>query len=164
MVYASAYTYRATVWFDLTLPSPEERAWLALHYPASWPMLDPVWARVTDRLRTGGPELEWYTHGTTPITFCRLCQLPLCGGTPLHNTARIEVRGGAKYAFCSEPCAAIFKGEPERYAAHKDVVMRILAGEAPANVLELVRLYFGLDQDHWGKDTARGRYPWLEGG
>ena len=28
-VYASAYTHRATVWFDMPLPSPAERAWLA---------------------------------------------------------------------------------------------------------------------------------------
>jgi toluene monooxygenase system protein A len=161
MVYASAYTYRATVWFDLTLPGPDERAWLAQKYPETWPLLDPVWERVTDRWRTGGPELEWYTHGTTPITFCSLCQLPLCGGTPLHNTARFEIRNGRRYPLCSEPCAAIFKNQPERYAAHKDVVMRILAGEAPANVLELVHNYFGLDQDGWGKDTGRGRYPWL---
>ena len=28
MVYASAYTYRATVWFDFALPGPDERAWL----------------------------------------------------------------------------------------------------------------------------------------
>ena len=30
MVYASAYTYRATVWFNFALPGPDERAWAAL--------------------------------------------------------------------------------------------------------------------------------------
>jgi toluene monooxygenase system protein A len=63
--------------------------------------------------------------------------------------------------FCSAPCRWIFEREPERYAAHKDVVKRILAGEAPANLLELVRVTMGLTQDSWGKDVARGRYPWL---
>ena len=47
MVYASAYSYRATVWFDLVVPGPRERAWLRQKYPRSWAELDPVWARVT---------------------------------------------------------------------------------------------------------------------
>ena len=52
--------------------------------------------------------------------------------------------------------------EPERYAAHKDVVKRILAGEAPANLLELLRQYFLLTQETWGKDASGGNYPWLD--
>jgi hypothetical protein len=42
------------------------------------------------------------------------------------------------------------------------VVGRILAGKAPANLLELLRSYFGLHQDMWGKDAARGAYSWLQ--
>ena len=164
MVYASAYTYRATTWFDFALPGPAERKWLALKYPRTWHLMDPVWERITERARKAGPDLEWYTHGATPVTFCNLCQLVLCGGTPEHNTARMHVHEGQKYVFCSEPCEWIFKQEPERYKGHKDVVKRILAGEAPANVLELLRLYFGLTQDMWGKDVQRNRYPWLEPG
>ena len=163
MVYASAYTHRATVWFDMVLPGPEERAWLKGKYPKTWDLVDPVWERVTERWREGGPDVEWYTHGATPVTFCDLCQLVLCGGTPLRNTAQLLEHEGKKYIFCSEPCLWIFKREPERYAAHKDVVKRILAGEAPANLLELVRKYFGLTQDMWGKDIARGHYAWLKG-
>ena len=34
-VYASAYTYRASVWFDFVVPSPADRAWLAAKYPES---------------------------------------------------------------------------------------------------------------------------------
>jgi toluene monooxygenase system protein A len=161
MVYASAYTYRATVWFDVALPSPDERAWLAQKYPSSWKLYDPIWQRLTERWRRSGPNVEWYTHGATPVTFCDLCQLVLCGGTPLKNAAETLVHGGRKYVFCSAPCRWIFEREPERYAAHKDVVKRILAGEAPANLLELVRVTMGLTQDSWGKDVARGRYPWL---
>jgi toluene monooxygenase system protein A len=162
MVYASAYTYRATVWFDLTLPGPDERAWLAEKYPRTWHMLDPIWSRVTERWRACDPEVEWYTHGTTPVTFCNLCQLVLCGGTPDANSARTLVHDGRKYIFCSQPCERIFLCEPERYAAHKDVVQRILAGEAPANLLELLRKYFGLTQDMWGRDAMHGSYPWLK--
>jgi toluene monooxygenase system protein A len=86
----------------------------------------------------------------------------LCGGTPTQNSARVLEHRGERYVFCSEPCEWIFRQEPERYAEHKDVVGRILTGEAPANLLELCRKYFGLSQDTWGKDVHRGRYEWLE--
>jgi toluene monooxygenase system protein A len=162
MVYASAYTYRATVWFDLALPGPDERAWLAEKYPDSWQGFDPIWRHLAERWRRGGPELEWYTHGATPVGFCNLCQLVLCGGTPEENSARVIDIQGERRIFCSEPCEWIFRQEPERYLAHKDVVRRILTGEAPANLLELCRKYFGLSQDMWGKDARRGRYDWLD--
>lgn len=50
----------------------------------------------------------------------------------------------------------------ERYRHHKDVVKRILAGEAPANLLELLRKYFSLTQEMWGKDVEQGNYNWLQ--
>jgi toluene monooxygenase system protein A len=161
MVYASAYTHRATVWFDPVLPGPEDRAWLAEKYGQTWPLFDPIWERVTERWRESGPGVEWYTHGATPVGFCDLCQIVLCGGTPQENSARTAERDGRKYIFCSDPCQWIFDSEPERYAEHKDVVKRILAGEAPANLLELLRNYFGLTQDIRGEDVAHGRYAWL---
>jgi toluene monooxygenase system protein A len=161
MVYVSAYTYRATTWFDFVLPGPDERAWLREKYPTSWQLFDPLWERITERWVESGPEVEWHTHGTTPVGFCDLCQLVLSGGTPEQNTARVIVHGDRKYVFCSEPCQWIFQREPDRYAAHRTVVGRILAGEAPANLLELLRKYFGLSQHDWGKDAMRGRYPWL---
>jgi toluene monooxygenase system protein A len=65
------------------------------------------------------------------------------------------------YIFCSEPCRWVFQREPERYAAHRDVVKRILAGDAPANLLELLR-HFGLSKESWGKDMQRGDYPWMQ--
>ena len=163
MVYASAYTYRATVWFNFALPGPDERAWLRAKYPRTWDLMDPIWERVTERWRQSGPGVEWYSHGATPVTFCDLCQLVLCGGTPLHNTAQTLAYEGRPYIFCSEPCRWIFQREPERYAGHKDVVKRILAGEAPANLLELVRNYFGLTPGTWGRDVVSGAYPWLAG-
>jgi toluene monooxygenase system protein A len=162
MLFASAYTYRATLWFDVPVPGPAERAWLAQKYPESWAQLDPVWERISTRWREAGPGVEWYTHGATPVGFCDLCQLVLCGGTPSENSARVLEYRGERKIFCSEPCAWIFEREPERYAAHKGVVKRILEGKAPANLLELLRCYFGLTQDMWGQDVARGRYAWLD--
>jgi toluene monooxygenase system protein A len=161
MVYASAYTYRSTVWFDFALPGPEERDWLREKYPRTWDMFDPVWERITDRWRQIGPDVEWYTQGVTPIGVCNLCQIILSNGTPQQNSARIVDHDGRKYIFCSEPCAWIFSREPERYADHKDFVQRILAGEAPANVVELSRAYFGLTPEVRGEDMLRGHYPWL---
>lgn len=160
MVYASAYTYRATTWFDFALPGPEERMWLADHYPDTWPMLDPIWQRISERWARSGPGVEWYTHGATPVAFCNLCQLVLCGGTPADNSARTTTRDGRRYVFCSEPCERLFEREPERYAGHKDVVARILGGEAPGNLIELLG-YFGLHREMWGKDVTGGSYPWL---
>jgi toluene monooxygenase system protein A len=161
MVYASAYTYRATVWFDFTLPGPAERAWLREKYPATWDAIDPVWEQLTARWRKSGPRVEWYTHGATPVGFCDLCQLVLSGGTPERNTARVHTVAGEKYVFCSEPCLVLFEKESERYVGHKSIVRRILEGEAPANLLELLR-YFGLTPSTWGEDVHGGDYPWLE--
>jgi toluene monooxygenase system protein A len=62
--------------------------------------------------------------------------------------------------FCSAPCRELFDAEPERYAAHQGVVERILAGQAPANLLELLR-YFGLSEASWGRDVAGGDYDFL---
>ena len=162
MVYASAYTYRATVWFNMVVPGPLEQEWLRQKYPQSWHLFEPVWNQVSERWQQTDPGVEWHTHGATPVTFCDLCQLVLCGGSPLANTANTLVHGGRSYILCSEPCRWIFLQEPERYAAHKDIVKRILAGEAPANLLVLLRQYFLLTQDTWGKDVYQGNYPWLK--
>ena len=162
MVYVAAYTYRATVWFNMVVPGPQERRWLKAKYPRYWHLIDPMWECVTERWRDTDPGIEWSAHGLTPVGFCDLCQIVLCGGTPLHNTATTFDYGGRRYIFCSEPCAWIFKSEPDRYAAHKDVVKRILAAEAPANILELTRKYFQLTPDTWGKDVLGGRYEWLD--
>jgi toluene monooxygenase system protein A len=161
MLYASAYTYRASTWFDFVLPGPAELAWLNEKYPQTFPELRPVWQNISERWRAAGPGVEWYTHGTTPVAFCNLCQLVLCGGTPSRNSAVFLERDGRRYVFCSEPCQELFEAEPERYAAHQGVVERILAGRAPANLLELLR-YFGLSESNWGRDVRAGDYEFLQ--
>jgi len=162
MVYASAYTYRASVWFDLALPGPDERAWLRAHYPASWPALDPVWERVTESWRQADAGNEFAVHGSAIIGFCELCQLVLSAGTPARNDAVVVERGADKRIFCSEECRWLFEREPERYAAHRGVVKRVLAGEAPPNLLAMLRGYFGLTFDDWGKDLEGGRSPFID--
>jgi toluene monooxygenase system protein A len=90
-----------------------------------------------------------------------LCQLPLSAGTPQKNTAKVLAYEGRKYIFCSEPCQWIFLQEPERYANHKDLVKRVLSGEAPADLSQLLTEYFRLTPDTWGKDVYNGKYDWL---
>lgn len=161
MVYASAYTYRATVWFDMALPGPDERAWLRAKYPQSWPELQPVWERIDARWRSRDVGNDMGVHGTCIIGFCDLCQLVLCGGTPQANTASVLEHAGESYVFCSEPCRWIFEREPERYAAHRGVVKRVLSGQAPGNLLELLTGPFGLSEERWGRDVCGGDYAWL---
>lgn len=162
MAYAAAYSYRSTVWFNFVLPSPEERAWLRQKYPKNWDDIDPIWSNISAAWSTCDPGLDLGVHGTAIVSFCDLCQIVLCGGTPKCNAANTMQHDAKNYIFCSEPCRWIFSQDPERYANHKDIVKRVLAGEAPGNVLELITQYFDLTFATWGKDVHGGNYPWLE--
>jgi toluene monooxygenase system protein A len=164
MVYASAYTYRATVWFNFVVPGPQERSWLRQKYPRSWSQIDPVWENITMRWKESNVDNEFAVHGTAIVGFCHLCQLVLCNGTPEENSAVVIEHQGQRRIFCSQPCRWIFEQQPERYAAHKDVVGRVLAGEAPANLIAMLQRYFGLDFHSWGKDAYGGEYPFVDRG
>ena len=162
MIYASAYTYRATVWFHFVVPGPEERAWLREKYPGSWPELAGVWDRIVARWQACPPGVDLGVHGTAIVGFCNLCLLVLSQGTPERNEARTFEHAGRKYVFCSEVCQWIFSHEPERYAAHMSLVDRVLAGQAPGNLLELLTRTCDLRFETWGKDARAGDYPWLQ--
>ena len=163
MIYTSAYTYRATLWFNVVLPSPDERKWLRQKYPRHWDDLDAVWETVATRWAAVGPgsENELLVHGAVLPTFCDLCQLPLCAGTPQKNAATVLLYENQKYIFCSEPCRWIFLREPERYAGHRELVKRVLSGEAPSSLPDLLTKYFQLTPETWGKDAYSGAYDWL---
>ncbi len=164
MVYASAYTYRASVWFDFVVPGPQERSWLRQKYPRTWGDIDPIWERITARWQRADLGNDFAVHGTSIVAFCNLCQLVLCNGTPRENSALVALHDGERRIFCSEPCRRIFAAQPERYARHKDVVRRVLAGQAPANLIALLQSYFGLDFHSWGKDAHKGDYPFVHRG
>jgi toluene monooxygenase system protein A len=161
MVYASAYTYRASVWFDFVVPGPRERSWLRAKYPTSFGELDPIWDQITERWAEADPGNDFAVHASAIPTFCALCQLVLCGGTPSRNSAVVAEHEGEKRIFCSEPCRELFAREPERYRAHRNLVERVLAGEAPPNLLALLRAYCGLRYEDWGKDVYGGSYPFI---
>lgn len=162
MVYASAYTYRASVWFDFVLPGPEDRKWLKAKYPRSWQNFEPIWDSITERWTNKDPHNECGVHGTAIVGFCNLCQIILANGTTAQNSARIFVYNGKTHIFCSEPCQWIFEKDPERYAGHNDLVKRVLIGEAPGNLISMVRNYFGLSYGDWGKDIFGGQYPFID--
>jgi toluene monooxygenase system protein A len=100
--------------------------------------------------------------GTALPTFCDLCQLPLSAGSPRNNTANVLTHEGRDYIFCSDPCRRIFPREPQRYANHKDLVKRVLSGEAPGDFSALLTDYFSLTRDTWGRDVYAGAYDWLK--
>jgi toluene monooxygenase system protein A len=164
MIYASAYTYRATLWFDFVMPSPTDRKWLREKYPKHWDDMDAIWERIGERWKAVGSGLdkESSVRGTALPGFCDLCQLPLSSGTPNNNTANVLAHEGQDYIFCSQPCRWIFLREPQRYANHKGVVKRVLSGEAPADFAALLTDYFRLTPDTWGKDVYAGDYDWLK--
>ena len=146
----------------MVVPSPAERQWLARKYPGSWPSVQTAWEQVDARWQEREPGNDLGVMGTSIIGFCELCQLVLCGGTPARNSAIFTEHEGQKKVFCSEPCRWIFEQEPARYASHKNVVKRVLAGEAPANLLEMLTRYFGLTEAGWGPDLFGGEYPWIQ--
>jgi hypothetical protein len=57
-------------------------------------------------------------------------------------------------------CRFFFEQQPERYASHKDVVKRVLSGEAPGNLMAFLK-HSGLSFSDWGKDTYAGEYAWV---
>jgi toluene monooxygenase system protein A len=160
-VYVSAYTYRATVWFNMLLPSNEERAWLAEKYPKYWQQIEAVWRQVENKWENSDPNVEFAVHGTSIVGFCNLCQIILSGGTPQKNSAVSLSIGDKNYIFCSEPCRQIFLNELDRYQNHDDLVKRVLNNQAPGNLMAMLTQYFGLDYESWGKDLKQGDYPWL---
>lgn len=161
MVYLSAYSYRSTVWFDTVLPSHEDREWLKEKYPEFFYKIEGNWQQLEKRWEQTDPGVDFAVHGTSIIGFCNLCQMVLSEGSPDCNHASTVKRDGNTYILCSDPCRWIFESEYEKYGQHKDLVKRVLAGEAPGNLLEMVRRYFGLQYKDWGKDMFQGNYSWL---
>ena len=162
MVYASAYTYRASVWFDFVVPGPDERAWLRDKYPR-------VLGRDRSGLGAASPSAgarpirgnDFAVHGTAIVGFCDLCQLVLCGGTPERQQRRDRGARRAQVHLLLGALPLDLRARARALRRHKGVVTRVLAGEMPGNLIALVRRSFGLDHDTWGKDAFRGEYPWL---
>jgi toluene monooxygenase system protein A len=148
----------------MAVQGPEERAWLRQHYPKYWDQFDAIWERIASYWEKADIGNDFAVHGTSIVGFCNLCQVVLAGGNPLKNSVCSHQHEGQNYIFCSEPCRWIFIQEPERYAQHKDVVKRVVAGIAPGNLVAMLQQYFGLNYSTWGKDIFAGNYEWMQRG
>ncbi|HEY4796749.1 MAG TPA: YHS domain-containing protein [Mycobacterium sp.] len=151
------YTYRTTLWFDVASPNAAERSWLNDKYPRWNDVYAPLWDRLEGRWQGNG-ETNTLSYGLPAL--CNLCQLPTLFIGPGRNTACTLAMNGRRYLFCSEPCRWIFQQEPQRFAGHKSVVDRIVAGEAPGKLIDLQQ-WMGLTTPaENGKDLRRGLDPW----
>jgi toluene monooxygenase system protein A len=151
------YSTRTLLWFDQPSPSEPERAWLRSKYPSWGSTYEPIW----DRFEEG-----WARYGEaaslsyTLPAICNLCQLPAAFVSPSHNTACTLKHDGRSYLFCSEPCRWIFERQTERFAEHKTVVDRVVAGEAPSDLIGLHTWMGHETTASMGKDLRRGFDQW----
>jgi toluene monooxygenase system protein A len=151
------YEYRTLLWFDEPTPSTAERAWLRERYPTWETTHEPHWDRIEESWAAGG---EAASMAYALPALCNMCQLPALFVHPGRNTACTLERDGRRYLFCSAPCRWIFEQQPERFAAHRTVVDRLVAGEAPADLLEL-HGWMGFESpDEMGGDLRRGLDQW----
>lgn len=151
------YAYRTTLWFDVAAPDTRERSWLASAYPQWEETFGAQWDEVERAWETKG---EPGTVAYALPALCNLCQLPTVFVRPGRNTACTAEANGRRYLFCSEPCRWIFLQELHRFAGHKSVVDRIVAGTAPGKLTDLHR-WMGLEATiETGKDLRRGLSPW----
>ena len=147
-------------------PGPQERAWLREKYPE---LVGRARAGLGAHHRRAGARPIRAT--TSPCTaprssaFCDLCQLVLCGGTPTHEQRRRRSStAGSSYIFCSRAVPLDLRAASRSATpAHKDVVKRVLAGEAPANLVALVQQLLRPRLRDLGQGRVRRRLPWLAG-
>jgi toluene monooxygenase system protein A len=151
------YSYREMLWFDEASPTEPERAWLRGKYPGWADTYEPIWDRI---------EGAWEQYGEAASlayslpALCNLCQLPAVFVRPYGNTACSLTYNGRNYLFCSQPCRWIFEQQPERFAEHRSVIDKVLAGDAPSDLIDLLQ-WMGHDtSDTMGKDLRRGLDPW----
>jgi len=151
------YAYRTTLWFDVAAPDEAEREWLNKKYGDWDETFGPLWDQVEARWETEG---EAGTLAQALPALCNLCQLPTVFVRPGRSTACTLEVDGRNYLFCSEPCRWIFTKEMPRFAGHKNVVDRIVLGEAPGKLTDLHE-WMGLHAPiENGKDLRRGLDRW----
>ena len=146
-------------------PGPHERAWLRQKYPRSWRELDPVWEQITQRWKAADPgqRLRGARHGHRDL-------LP---SVPAGVVATAPPRATRPWSSSTRASGAFFA--PSRAAGSSSNSPNAMPrtrtwwrgcwpGEAPANLVALVKNYFGLDHHSWGKDAYGGEYPFVDRG
>ena len=151
------YNTRTLLWFDEPSPSEPERAWLRAKYPSWESTYEPIWDRIED---------AWARHGEAASLayalpgICNLCQLPTAFASPSRNTACTLKHDGRTYLFCSQPCRWIFEQQIDRFTEHKTLVDRIVAGEAPSDLIGLHASMGHETAASMGRDLRRGLDQW----
>lgn len=151
------YSTRTLLWFDEPSPSGREREWLRTKYPTWGSTYEPIWARIED---------EWTRHGEAGSLsyalpgLCNLCQLPTVFASPDQNNACTLKHDGRTYLFCSEPCRWIFEQQTDRFAEHKTVIDRVVAHEAPSDLIDLHTWMGHETSASMGADLRRGLDRW----
>ncbi|MFD1685503.1 YHS domain-containing protein [Halobellus litoreus] len=159
------YHWRPTLPIAPPGVTAEDREWLEEKYPGWEERWGEKWDRHAKAMREDDLEK---TVADDLIVLCDLCQLPAIHADPDqdHNRLHCHEHDGETYYFCSEPCQWIFENEPERYAEHKSILRRFLAGDIQPQTLEgaLEHMGMGADNDYergidfrapeWGDDWA----------
>ncbi|MBX6762990.1 MAG: YHS domain-containing protein [Rubrobacteraceae bacterium] len=158
-LHLGVWFWRPTVWWSPDGGvSPAEREWLEAKYPGWNDTFGKYWDVITENIRNGTAEKT--LPETLPL-ICNMCQIPII--TPSdpkqrHIAPYTLDHGGRRYHFCSEPCKWIFEQNPSRYAGHKTVVDRFLAGEIQPPNLEGALAYMGITPEVAGQDAED--YAW----
>jgi len=161
-LHLGVWFWRPTVWWNPDAGvSPAERAWLETKYPGWNDSWGKRWDVITAHARKG--EIAQTLPQTLPIT-CNICQIPII--TPSNPKRQHDLGpyaldyNGRRYLFCSEPCKWIFEQNPARYAGHKSIVDRFLAGEIQPPTLMGALAYMGNPQEVGGQDAEN--FAWAQ--
>ena len=150
------YTYRTTLWFDVAMPNAAEREWLNAKYPRWDETYGGLWAQLERRWEARAKPIRCPT-GSPPCATC--ASSPRCssgrGGHRVHPGP-----GGPPVPVLLGAVPLDLRAGASRFAGHASVVDRIVAGEAPGKLTDLLG-WMGLQAPvETGKDLRRGLDPW----
>jgi toluene monooxygenase system protein A len=136
--------------------SKAEREWLVEKYPTwedDWGVL---WDQIIDNVNAGRMDL---TLPETLPALCNLTQLPLGSATSRHDLRPYtSVYNGRTYQFDHEVSKWCFDLDPARYAGHRNLVDRFIAGEIQPMSLEGGLAWMDLTPDVMGDDAYDYRW------
>lgn len=152
------WSWRPTLWFSPAAGvGPDERDWLEEKYPGWNDTFGKCWDVIIENLKGG--DVPRTVPGTLPI-ICNMSNIPIVG-TPFRTTQDYPLEyNGRLYHFGSEVDRWIFEQDPERYAAHKTIGDRLLAGDIQPPDLGGVLQYMGIGVLSGGGDDAHN-YEWV---
>ncbi|MBL6751253.1 MAG: YHS domain-containing protein [Nevskia sp.] len=149
---------RQTLWWNPAGGvTPAERAWLEEKYPGWNQRWGRLWDVIADNVQHGRQDKLF--PATVPM-LCNICGLSIGGipGQGHHVKGHWTDYGERRYYFCSAPCKWIFDIEQQRYAGHKSIVDRLLAGDIQPGTIDGTLEYMGLFPGERGDDADD--YAW----